>query len=80
MSFGHRLHDGEGFVQVETPEVIPIVDILLERLDLESSERGEQIAGIRAWLRSHQPSRSLIRDLDRQGYSAALDEVRSVRG
>ncbi|WP_182380177.1 hypothetical protein [Nocardioides sp. WS12] len=76
MSFEHRLFDDEGFAPAGAPEIIPIVDILLERLGLEGGSRDERIDGIRKWLRTNQPSRSLLRDIETQGYSEALDEYR----
>ena len=76
MTFEHRLFDDEGFVPAGTPEIIPVVDLLLERLHLEDSPRTEQIDGIRAWLRVNKPTSSLLRDIEETGYSEALDELR----
>lgn len=80
MSFEHRLFDDEGFAPAGTPEVIPIVDILLERLRLEDADRADQVVGIRDWLRLNKPSTSLVRDIEETGYSEALNELRAVAG
>lgn len=79
MSFEHRLFDDEGFAPAGTPEIIPVVSILLDRLDLASSTRAEQVDGIRAWLRENTPSATLVRNIERKGYSEALDELRARR-
>lgn len=76
MSFEHRLFDDEGFAPAGTPEIIPIVDILLDRLGLENAEHSDQVDGIRAWLRTNNPTAGLLRDIERQGYAPALDVPR----
>lgn len=80
MSFEHRLFDDDGFAPAGTPEIIPIVDILLDRLELEDAEHGAQVNGIRIWLRTNKPSTSLVHDLEESGYASALDEQRRLAG
>lgn len=75
MSFEHRLFDDEGFAPAGTPEIIPVVEILLDRLGLDDAEHGDQVDGIRAWLRNNTATEGLLRNIERRGYAAALDDV-----
>lgn len=75
MSFEHRLFDDVGFGAAEGPEVIPVVSILLERLQLEDADPASQVEGIREWLRLNVATPSLLRSIERKGYSAALTDT-----
>lgn len=79
MSFEHRLFDDVGFAPAGTPEIIPVVSILLERLGLEDAPHADKVTGIRSWLRVNTPTGSLLRNIERHGYADALDELRAIR-
>ncbi len=80
MSFEHRIFDDAGFGIADSDARTPTVNVLLSRLNLMTARRVDQVAGLREWLREHQASASLVRSIERKGYSEALDELRQIAG
>lgn len=75
LPFRERLWDDSIFLRPgEKPPAPAFVGQLLSRLRLEDADDTARRSGIREWLASHTPSRSLVLSLRRRGYGDLVDE------
>lgn len=73
MAVNERFYDDSNFLPVGSPMPAPhTTGSLLGRLKLVTADRKAQIAGIRNWLESHDPSPALLRSFERRGYQEVL--------
>lgn len=76
MEINERFYDDSAFLPIGSPMPPPyIASSLLQRLKLLLAERDAQVAGIREWFNTNEPSDGLVKSLKRCGYGEALDGI-----
>lgn len=69
-------HERQAFLPIGSSMPPPATaGLLLHKLVLTLAYRDEQVAGIREWLKTHEPSDGLVKGLKRRGYGQALDGI-----
>lgn len=75
MAINERFYDDSAFLPIGSPMPPPYTaGSLLQRLRLLLAERDEQIAGIRDWLKTNEPTDGLVKSLQRRGFGDALTD------
>lgn len=69
MEINERFYDDSAFLPIGSPMPAPATaGLLLHRLGLTLASRDKQVAGIRDWLETNEPTAGLVRNLNRRGY------------
>ncbi len=75
MEINERFYDDSAFLPIGSPMPPPsTAGLLLHKLGLTLVDRDAQIAGIREWLKTNEPTPGLVRNLNRRGFGDVLTD------
>ncbi|MDI9914368.1 hypothetical protein [Rhodococcus sp. IEGM 1379] len=75
MEINERFYDDSAFLPIGSPMTPPYTaGSLLSRLKLVRAERDVQLAGVRDWLTTNEPTEGLIRSLNRRGFGEVFQD------